>query len=69
MKLQEEIQKSKNIDEAISNYRPQVFWKDKEILKKQILHWPLDKVKFLVEKINTTELLIKKNSYNSINIL
>ena len=69
MKLQEEIQKSKNIDEAISNYRPPVFWKDKEILKKQIFYWPLDKVKFLVEKISTTELLIKKNSSNSINIL
>ena len=69
VKLQEEIQKSKNIDEAISNYRPPVFWKDKEILKKQIPNWPLDKAKFLVENICTTELLIKKNSTNSINIL
>ena len=69
IKLQEEIQKTKNIDEAISNYKPPVFWKDKEILKKQIPNWPLDKAKFLVEKICTTELLIKKNSTNSINIL
>ena len=67
--MQEEIQKTKNIDEAISNYKPPVFWKDKEILKKQIPNWPLDKAKFLVEKICTTELLIKKNSTNSINIL
>ena len=63
MKLQEEIQKSKDIDEAISDYRPQVFWKDKEILKKQIPNWPLDRAKFLVEKICTTELLIKKKFY------
>ena len=69
IKLQEEIQKTKNIDEAISSYKPPVFWKDKEILKKQIPNWPLDKAKFLVEKISTTELLIKKNSSNSINIL
>jgi len=69
MKLQEEIQKSKNIDEAISNYRPPVFWKEKEILKKQITHWPSKKIENLIEKISETELLIKKNSSNSINIL
>tara|TARA_Y100000590_G_scaffold81544_2_gene90647 strand:+ start:1723 stop:2706 length:984 start_codon:yes stop_codon:yes gene_type:complete len=69
MKLQEEIQKSNNVDEAISNYRPPVFWKEKEILKKQITHWPSKKVENLIEKISETELLIKKNSSNSINIL
>ena len=69
MKLQEEIKKTQNIDKAILNFKPQIFWKDKIIIKEQINHWPLSKVKNLIKNISETELLIKKNSSHSINIL
>jgi len=69
LKLQEIIEETKNIDQAISSFKPPIFWKDKEIVKKQIVHWPLNKAKNLIKSINTTELLIKKYSNNSINIL
>ena len=59
----------KNIDETVSSFKPPIFWKDKEIVKQQIRNWSSDNIKNLIYKINETELLIKKNSNNSINIL
>ena len=69
LKLSEEMEHEKNIDNAISSFRPPIFWKDKEIVKLQIKKWSLKNIKNLVYKINETELLIKKNSGSSINIL
>jgi len=63
------LNKQNNIDQAIANFKPPIFWKDKEIVKKQVSSWSLDKIKNMIVKINDTELLIKKNSYNSYNIL
>ena len=45
------------------------FWKDKEIVKTQIKNWPLKNIQNIIIKINEVELLIKKNSSNSLNIL
>tara|TARA_Y100000590_G_scaffold6780_1_gene8769 strand:+ start:2258 stop:3256 length:999 start_codon:yes stop_codon:yes gene_type:complete len=69
LKLQEEIKKNKSIDQAITNFKPPIFWKDKEIVKNQILNWSLKDIEKLIYKINDTELLVKKNSLNSLNII
>ena len=68
-KIQTEINKNKKIDEIISTYRPPIFWKDKDIVKKQIGSWSLKNIENLIYKINEIELLIKTNSTNSISIL
>ncbi len=68
-KLLLEINNNKSIEEAISSFKPPIFWKDKEIVKQQINNWSLSKAENLIYKTNELELLIKKNSYNSINIL
>ena len=68
-KLLLEINNNKSIEEAISSFRPPIFWKDKEIVKQQIKNWSLNRTENLIYKTNELELLIKKNSYNSINIL
>ena len=61
--------KNHNIEDIIVNYRPTIFWKDKEIVKNQINKWKLkDTVKF-INNINETELIIKKNYSNSLNIV
>mgnify|MGYP001171616079 CR=1 FL=1 len=60
---------NKNIEEIIKNYRPSIFWKDKEIVKTQASKWTLKETEKLIFKINDIELLIKKNYYNSLNIL
>ena len=69
LKLQEEMKNKKNIDQVITNYKPTIFWKDKEVVKQQISNWSLIKIKKLIFKINEIELLIKKNSLSSLNIL
>ena len=40
-----------------------------KFVKQQIKNWPLQKIKKLIFTINEVELLIKKNSINSLNIL
>ena len=67
--LQEEIKKNKSVDEVITNFKPPIFWKEKEIVKKQISNWSLTSVKKMIININEIEILVKKNSTNSINIL
>jgi len=69
LKLQEEVKKNKNIEQVITNFKPPIFWKDKEIVKQQINYWPLEKIINMIENINEIELLIKKNSTSSLNIL
>ena len=68
-KLQNQTKNNKNIDQVITSFKPPIFWKDKEIVKEQIKNWSLKKIENLIYKINEIELLIKKNSSNSINIL
>ena len=69
LKIQEEINKNKNIEIALKDFKPPIFWKDKDSVKKQITKWTLPDLKKLIVEINDIELLLKKNSTNSINIL
>jgi DNA polymerase-3 subunit delta len=69
LKLSNEFQNNKNIDLTISSARPPIFWKDKEITKKQIYEWTPEKIKQLIYKLSEIELSIKKNINNSINII
>jgi len=69
LKLKSEINKNKNIDLVLSSFRPAIFWKEKEIVKKQIQSRSKDEVKKIIYKINDLELIIKKNSTNSINFV
>ena len=69
IKLKQNLKVNKNIDHTIMNFKPQIFWKDKELVKKQIKIWTLNRTYKLIEEINRIELNIKKNSVNSLNIL
>ena len=69
LKLQEEVKKNKSIEQVITNFKPPIFWKDKEIVKQQMNHWSLEKINNMIGNINEIELLIKKNSANSLVIL
>ena len=69
LKLSIDYEKNKNIDLTISSSKPPIFWKDKEITKKQILRWKSRNLKELIYKINNIELSIKKNLNNSLNLL
>ena len=69
LKLSSEFQNNKNIDLTISSAKPPIFWKDKEITKQQIYKWTPENIKQLIYKLSEIELLIKKNIYNSINLI
>ena len=60
---------NKNIEQVISNYKPPIFWKDKEIVKNQVSKWSLNDTEKLIYKIHDIELMIKKNYYSSLNIV
>ena len=66
LKLSEEYEKNNNINVTISNARPPIFWKEKEITIQQIQKWKPKKIKQLIYKLNELELNIKKNFNNSI---
>ena len=67
--LRIEIDKNQNIEGALSNYKPPIFWKDKDLVKQQIKLWSKENIQNLLIEINKTELLIKKNFNTSLNIL
>ena len=69
LKLIEEFEKNKNIEQTINSAKPPIFWKDKEITKKIISKWNLQNFKKLIFKINLIEMNIKKNVNNSVNLL
>ena len=69
LKLKNECENGKNIDEAISEFKPPIFWKDKPIVKNQILAWKKNEAENLISKIGDIELLVKKNTINSLNIV
>ncbi|MDA9604834.1 DNA polymerase III subunit delta [Candidatus Pelagibacter sp.] len=69
VKLSKELQKTKNVDQVILGFKPPIFWKDKETIKLQLKNWSYKNAENLSCEINDIELLIKKHSNNSINIL
>jgi len=69
LKLCHDLKIKNNADVVISSFKPPIFWKDKEVVKQQIKSWSYNNTEILIYKINEIELLIKKNSNNSINIL
>jgi len=69
LKLKEASKDQNNIDNTISNYKPPIFWKDKDIVKQQMKHWSLKSTNELIFKLNEVEFIVKKQTSNSINIL
>ena len=65
LKIRNEIDKNTNIDQAISSFKPPIFWKEKDIVKKQAQSWSTSEVKEIIFKINDLEALVKKNNTNS----
>ena len=67
--LSYQFSKSNNLELTISDARPPIFWKDKKIVKEQILKWKPEKIRQLIYELTKLELLVKKNINNSINLV
>ena len=69
VKIYELVDEKNNIEQAISVCKPPIFWKDKPLVTQQIRSWDKNLLKDLIYKTNEIELLVKKNSALSKNIL
>ena len=68
-KLKLELEIKENVDIVLSTFKPPIFWKDKDIIKQQLKIWSLSQLSSLIDKTNDMELLIKKNSQISNQII
>ena len=69
LKIKKELKIDNNVDRAISTYKPTIFWKDKEIVKTQLMNWNAYDIENLIYKINDIEYLVKYNTMNTFNIV
>ena len=69
LSLGKDYQKNNNIDITLSSYKPPIFWKDKEIVKNQLLKWKIKDIENLLFSLKDIELSAKKHSANSLNII
>jgi len=61
LKIKAETLRENNIDKVLSNFKPPIFWKEKEIVKKQVQLLKFQKIENLIIKTNNLEYLLKKN--------
>ena len=55
--------KDKSIEDKVDNAKPPIFWKEKPILKKQLNIWSKKNINKIINNLNETEILAKKNSH------
>ena len=67
--LSTNFQDNNNIDLTIASAKPPIFWKEKDIIKKQIITLSPNKIKRIIYELNEIELKIKKNVNNSLNLV
>ena len=60
---------NKNIEQTISSSRPSIFWKDKQIVKNQIMNWKVSEVENLIINIKNLEIDVKKHASSSLNLV
>ena len=69
VKIYELVDDKNNIEQAISAYKPPIFWKDKPLVTQQLKSWKKVHLKNLIYKTNEMELLAKRNAAVAKNIL
>ena len=69
LNILENYKKNENLDDVISKTKPPIFWKDKEVVKRQANTWKLKDLKTKMYQINEIETLVKSNSKNSLNLV
>ena len=60
---------NKSVEQTISSSRPPIFWKDKQIVKNQIMNWKVNEVENLIINIKNLEIDVKKHASSSLNLV
>jgi len=50
-----------SIDSLLSTSKPAIFWKERPMVKKQLSIWRLNDLKIIIQEMNATEVLCKRN--------
>ena len=69
LKINEIVDEIKDIDKAITYMKPPIFWKDKEVVRRQLELWNKEKITEFIYELNEIEFLLKKNYQSSLIIL
>ena len=69
LRLCNEFEKNKDVNLTILSAKPPIFWKDKEITKRQILQWKPKRIKKTIYELNNLELDVKKNITFSVQLI
>ena len=69
LNLMKDFKENKNLDTTLSKAKPPIFWKDKDIVKQQIIRWKANDILKLLSNINEIELQIKQNKVNPISVI
>ena len=69
LKIYELVDEKNNIEQAISTFKPPIFWKDKPLVAQQLRYWGKNELSSLIYESNEIEFLIKKNAGMGKNIL
>jgi len=69
LNLVKQLDINNSIDYIINGAKPPIFWKEKDVIKKQMQNWKTDNIKELIEDINQCELELKKYSINPVNLV
>jgi len=67
-RISNNLDKNKSVEVVISQFKPPIFWKEKETVINQIKKRNIENINHLINEINETELLVKKNFDNCLNI-
>lgn len=55
LKIHMQNSNEQNIEKTISNFKPPIFWKEKDSIKKQVTSWDFDDLKEKIYEINEVE--------------
>ena len=69
LKIYELVDEKNNIEQAISTFKPPIFWKDKPLVAQQLRSWRKNELSSLIYESNEIEFLIKKHAGLGKNIL
>ncbi len=69
LELAKQFKYNKDLNLTLSSAKPPIFWKEKEIIRQQLNKLTPDKIKNIMFRLNKIELQIKKNLYNSMEII
>ena len=67
--LLDDYKNNNDINKTISSAKPPIFWKDKDLIKQQIINWTPERLKEVIYNLNELEILVKQVSINPFNLI